>query len=104
MHVSRSILCHLAVAGVVTGLAFSHGASAQDPTRTASLINPLSPRATSQRAAEARRPQLVAATDDAIQTLKRDIFGTSITADVTVRQLLYRTGGTNELLERIEHA
>src|SRR4051794_32434094 len=45
---------------------------------------------------DARRAQVEAATDDAIDILRRDVLAVSLAPDLNVRQFLYKTGGTDD--------
>jgi hypothetical protein len=55
-------------------------------------------------APETRRAQVEAATEDALDILRRDVLASSLAPDLTVRQFLYRTGGTDDLLRQIDNA
>ena len=51
-----------------------------------------------------RRAQIDAATADALQALRREILTTPLVGNLTVRQLLNRTAGGEQLLRRIDNA
>src|SRR5689334_7872201 len=55
-------------------------------------------------APDARRAQVEAATEDAIDILRRDVLASSLAPDLTVSQFLNRTGGTDDLLRQIDNA
>jgi hypothetical protein len=53
---------------------------------------------------DTRRAQVEAATEDAIDILRRDVLASSLAPDLTVRQFLNKTGGTDALVRRIDNA
>jgi hypothetical protein len=55
-------------------------------------------------ASDARRAQVEAATEDAIDILRRDVLAASLAPDLTVQQFLNRTGGTDNLLRQLDNA
>src|SRR5205814_9383070 len=50
--------------------------------------------ANGQTTPDARRAQVEAATDDAIDILRRDVLAVSLAPDLNIRQFLFKTGGT----------
>src|SRR4051812_36409997 len=54
--------------------------------------------------ADARRAQVSAANADAVEALRRDVFGASMTPDMTVEQFIQRTDSRDALDKAIRRA